>query len=219
MSTPLKLFVTLYLFTVCCVAEARIGENKGTLESRLLSRESNAIKIGNKELYAHYMKTFPLNNELSSIEDDIEIVVYYKNAQGQKPIVSKLFNGNRRPIDKPRGWLYYVGYMRGKSVIEVFKRSKGISTIESNGILQLNRGNSNWIKGELEKDILEDESKKGVPKLRPVFRYNLYRSDEAVRASVRGDVLIIFDSDLDKHISKVNYLNEVEEAPNSLSGF
>lgn len=188
-----------------CSLDARIGESKNALESRLIG--SGGIVIRNDEVEGNRRKGMPYVQYLPYLEGSVELRIYYKTDDGRKPNSSELDANNQLP-----GWDLHVVYVRGKSAIEVYKRSQGISEYEMNELLARQAGGAYWTRKEKAKaDVEEDPS---------AFGYDMVRSDAAVRAKrLGGDSLMVFDADVDRGLANLKESDLIEKAPVSVGGF
>lgn len=187
----------------------------------MLRKSDRAIEVTDNDLEEHYRGRGPILAKVRVLQDEgveIEYVVYYKVSEDSVPSTGKLWmednKGRRldRPVNKPDGWLLHVIYYRGVSVLEYYSRSKNMTSVESEGILLLNAGESHWVKGKPPKDddnVIEAK----------VFSVDHYRDDLQVYANVQGDSILLFDPRLDQRIDKLANEKAEREAPESLEGF
>lgn len=149
---------------------------------------------------------------------EAEYEVYYKINTTVIPTSKNLWHSDNRgkrsekPINEPEGWLLHVVYLNGVSVFEFYQRSQNLTEVEKNGILSINKGESEWQEGpvpEQNEDAIQPE----------IFGYNHHRADFAVYADVSGDSILLFDPRLDQMIKKRDMERAMELAPDSLDGF
>ena len=98
----------------------------------------------------------------------VEVRVYFKTDDGRTPSTKDL---NAQHM--PPGWDLHVVYVNGKSVLELFKRSQGMTEFEVNQLLTVQSGGSYW-----------KRVGKGDEKEPSAFGYEMERDDGGVRAQV-----------------------------------
>jgi len=199
--------------------EARIGEPRSALESRLIRQSGRGLEISDNDLEAFYLGRSPVFGPVSALEEEkVELVLYYKTNDDVSPSSAHLWkrdkNGRRssNPKPKPDGWMLHVAYLNGVSVLEFYQRSKPLTEFETRGLLAANQGETGWVEG---KPPADDESVL-VP---AVFPVNHYRKDFAVYGNLSDDSVLLFDPRLDALIHKKQTETAAEKAPASLDGF
>lgn len=217
---PRTFLVCSLLITAIC-AEARIGESRSTIERRVTDRNQGLV-IDDEALMRHYINQTKFRDAVLTIDSrgelvvhdnlDLSIGIYYKTIGGERAYESKLVQKNGKPIDNPDGWLYFVVYHKGKSVLEAYKKSGNVTNAEVNGLLSRNQGNSSWTPGKLPKEKYPDDYE-------PFLPHGYYRNDLEVLANSAGDTVTVFLLEIDRHLNKTKEERENEKAPDSLSGF
>ncbi|MGE9294935.1 MAG: hypothetical protein ACQKBV_01405 [Puniceicoccales bacterium] len=192
-------------------AHARIGEDRSTLERRLT--EAAAVEVTDNEIIAQHLEDAPFNGLLPTDDREIQTSVYYKKADGSRAYSSNLVDDRDRPVRAPDGWIVVVVYYKGRSVLEFYKRSGGLTEPEAHGILLLNRGGANWVKEKLPKDNYPSDDYK------PLLSHTLHRSDYQVLANNGRGGLTLYSVGFDQHLSDTKREREQESAPESLAGF
>jgi hypothetical protein len=184
------------------IAEARIGESMSTIESRLFRSGGIVYRDDATEMnrqrgmtYVKYLEMMP----------EAKVRVYFKSADGTKPKSSDMDPKRSSP-----GWDIHVLYVGGRSVLEVYKRSSGMTTSEFNQLLKIHAGDSYW-------------KKMGPPaegeKRFSVFSCDMERDDERLRAKRMGGALMVMSRELDEELAQLKAAREAEDAPISLIGF
>ncbi|WP_309397664.1 hypothetical protein [Cerasicoccus maritimus] len=218
------LFISLVIFSASL--HARIGESRSTVERRVTS-DNRGIIIDDEDLMRHYLNQAKFKNALMGMNDrgemavhenlDLTVGVYYKVVGDDRAFESQLIQKSGRhagqPVNNPAGWLYFVVYHKGKSVLEAYRHIGGITEAEVNGLLARNQESSNWARGKLPEDQYPDKDYK------PFLPQNFYRADGKVLANQDGDTLTVFMLEVDRHLSKTKQERESEDAPDSLAGF
>ena len=114
------------------------------------------------------------------------------------------------------GWDLHVLYLRGESVLEVYKRSRTISEYEFNMLLKLQAAGGFWKKVERNTKAAED----GEESPPTAFGHDMERSDGKVRAKKLGDdSLLVYNAELDTRLTRSRKASLRELAPASVSGF
>jgi len=213
MSVRLPLLViTATLLLAMFPAQARIGDSRSGLESRLRG-EGNAIPVTDERVFNQLMRHASFRQHLPDDEEKIEVAIYYKKTNDDRAFGSELVNENDRPIENPDGWLLYVVYYEGRSMIELYRRSGRISDPETNGILLLNRSSASWVRSAL------PEAQYPHDDYEPLLGHNLHRTDYKVLANSAGNSLLIFSVGFDDFLGKLKREREQSAAPESLAGF
>lgn len=190
------------------MAEARIGESQSTIERRLFA--SGGIVYRDDVIETSRQRGMPYLKFTDYFPESAQLRIYYKTDDGRKPKSSQM--EEKRISD---GWDVHVLYVRGKSVLEVYKRSKGMSDYEFNILLQLQADGGFWKK--VEKTEQEEGAEEPPPS---AFGFQMERSDGQVRAKkLGGDSLMIFNTELDMRLAQSQEADLQELAPLSVSGF
>jgi len=217
-----RLFLPLILsFIACLVVDARIGESRSTIERRI-TQGGHGLVLDDKDMIDFYLAQTPFTNVVVDrqggeyvIHSNLKLSLgaYYKLIGDGRAYESRLRGQNGQPVKEPAGWLLFVVYYNGKSVLEYYKRSAPITAAEVNGLLALNQGSSNWVREKLPQDKYPNKDYK------PVLDHALHRSDGELLANPSDNALLIFHVDIDDHLSKAKHKRESEDAPDSLAGF
>jgi len=183
--------------------EARIGERRESIERRLF--DSGGIVYRDDAIKATRRKEMPYLRFFELLPSSAEVRVYFKTADGRRPTSSELEDERMSA-----GWDLHVVYVNGRSAVEVYKRSQGISEFEFNQLLALHAGGSFW------KRLSKDEMAETVS----AFGFELVREDGQVRAKkMGGDILMFVDSEIDIKLAEMNTSSLQEKAPVSVDGF
>ena len=198
--------ILLLAFVFCAgvvphTAQARIGESRESLERRLLS--SGAVIYRDDVIEANRQRGMPYVQLLPLLEGKAEVRIYFKTDDGRRPQSSEL-----DPKRMGQGWDLHVVYLRGVSVLEVYKRSHGINEFEFNELLARQVNGSFWKKvgrGDA------DES---------VVGYEMELEDGRLRAKRLGhDSLLVVDAKLDRMLYELKREDQQSNAPASVDGF
>lgn len=196
------LCASLLITAFSSTAEARIGERRESIERRLFA--SGGIMYRDDAVEANRRNGMPYLKYFELLSGSADVRIYYKTADGRRPASSEL-EENRILA----GWDLHVVYVNGKSAIEVYKRSQGMSEFEFNQLLALHAGGSFWKK--IGRGEGADPS---------AFGYDMFRDDGAVRAKkLGGDGVMFFDARIDQSLAEMNTNDLLEKAPVSVSGF
>lgn len=213
---PQLLFLFGPLLLVVSPLSARVGESQSDLESRL-DESGRGLHITDGDLIDYHRNRSPIG-PYAELIPETEYEVYYKINTTVIPTSRNLWHADAKgkrsgkPIDRPEGWLLHVLYLNGVSVFEYYQRSQGLTSVEKNGILSINKGESEWEQGRVPKDN-EDA-------IQPqIFRHNHYRADFSIYANVSRDSILLFDPRLDQMIKERELDKAMELAPDSLDGF
>ncbi len=181
--------------------QARIGESQSTIEARLFRSGGIVYRDDATELnrqrgmaYVSYLELMP----------EASLRIYFKSADGSKPKSSDMDPRRASP-----GWDIHVLYIGGRSVMEVYKRSSGMTTVEFNQLLKLQAGDSYWKK--------LGRPAEGEKRL-SIFGCDMEREDGLVRAKGGGSLLLVA-RDLDEELARRKAQQEEADAPTSLMGF
>lgn len=196
------LCASLVITAFSSTAEARIGERRESIERRLFA--SGGIVYRDDAVKADRRKGMPYLKYFELLSDSADVRIYYKTADGRRPASSELEEKNMLA-----GWDLHVVYVNGKSAIEVYKRSQGMSDFEFNQLLALHAGGSFWKK-----------IAKGEESNPSAFGYDIFRDDGVVRGKkLGGDRVMFFDARIDQSLAEMNTNDLLEKAPVSVSGF
>lgn len=217
MSYPQVLFCKVIVFGLMSslLLDARVGESRSQLESRLLRSSGKGLEIRGDELIQFYRQQSPVYGWIEPIKDDVDLVIYFKINEDVIPTSGRLWettgNRGRRPIRRPEGWLVYVVYYRGQSVLEYYLRSQALSPYEERGLLSLHGKFDDWKRGRL-----PDSEEFRQMSVLPV---NRYLPDGSIYASVGNDHVVLYNPRLDELIAERRSELQRKEAPVSLQGF
>ncbi len=204
LGTLAALAVGFVLLSLCpLTVDARIGERRESLERRLFS--SGGIVYRDDEIEKSRRKGMPYLRYFEYLPSSSDVRIYFKTIDGHRPTSSEV-NEKRIPV----GWDLHVVYINGKSAIEVYKRSQGITDYELNHLLALHGAGSFW------KRLNEEEMGKEVS----AFGFEMVRDDGRVRAKkLGGDSIMFVDSEVDIKLAELNTTALEEKAPASVNGF
>jgi hypothetical protein len=182
-------------------AEARIGDRRESLERRLFA--SGGVMYRDDIVEEARRKGMPYMPFIEFFEGAADVRIYFKTADGRRPTSSEL-EKNRMNA----GWDIHVVYVNGKSMLEIYKRSQGLSEFEFNQLIALQGNGSGWKK--LEKGEAEASA----------FGYEMESNDGSVRAKkLGGDRLLFVDAKVDVGLAEMNESDLLEKAPISVNGF
>ena len=185
--------------------EGRVGESRTELERRLLN--SGGIVYRDENIKSNRLRGMPYMKYMDFMPDSIEIRIYYKSEDGRKPKSSDMEEKRVHP-----GWDIHVLYVRGISVLEVYKRSQPMTDPEMKLLLTTLAQGSYWKKVES-----KGSDKEVAPS---AFGFNMERKDGKVRGKRVGqDMVIVFDVDFDSRLAEMQILDDQEQAPISVNGF
>lgn len=204
-------------------AHARIGDTEAQMDARILQPGLGKnfswpkdMRRGELERIQREMPTGPFAYLLPGEADGWREQIFWKTA-----VRGQMSGGD--------GWRVHVYYLKGRSVLELYKREGAkLNEFEVNGLLAVVRGGQAWRKVEGKKD----------PKAAgdTVIGYDFELGDDGegtVRAKQQGDWLMIFHKRFDDYLieRKARWdanedLRKAEErtrnqqtAPASLEGF
>lgn len=209
------------------ICHARISENKSKLESRLLS--SNGIILREDDLLENRQTGMPYLEFEEFFPKPYEVRLYFKPADGRRPRPDELANSKltqafdrrnppRKPINaqdttvkKLDGWELHVLYVKGVSVLELYKKTSPITEHEIKHLLSLQSGRSFW----------EESSQDDLPEGKfSALGFDLKREDGLLRAKKLGSkAIMLFRSDTDEFFYKSQFKEQLEGAPESIKGF
>lgn len=182
-------------------ADARVGESKETIERRLFG--SGGIIYRDDAVENSRRKGMPYMRYLDYLSSSADVRIYYKTADGRRPMASELEEKRVQP-----GWDVHVLYIGGKSVLEIYKRSQSMSEYEMNYIIALQGGGPGW------KKVVKEELEPSV------FGYDMESADGSVRAKkLGGDSLLFVDATIDMGLAEMKTNDLLEKAPVSVNGF
>lgn len=186
--------------------EARIGERKDSVERRLFS--SGGIMYRDDAVEESRRKGMPYLKYLELMSSSTDVRIYYKTADGRRPSSKELEEKRVMP-----GWDLHVLYVDGKSAIEVYKRSQGMTDYELNQLLTLQAQGSFW------KKVDKKAKAEGEEPPPSAFGYEMELDNGSIRAKKMGNGLMIFDARLDAMLATMQDSDQQEKAPLSVSGF
>ena len=227
MDNPGSLFVFLLFVVVHLDCEARIGENRGRLESRLL--KANGIILREDNLLENRQTGMPYLEFEEFFPKPYEVKLYFKSADGRRPKPDELANTKlaqafdrrnppRKPINaqdttvkKLDGWELHVLYVKGISVLELYKKTSPVTEHEIKHLLSLQSGRSFW----------EESTQDDLPEGKfSALGFDMKREDGLLRAKKLGTkAIVLFRSDTDEFFYKSQLKEQAEEAPESVKGF
>ena len=181
--------------------QARIGESQSTIEARLF--RSGGIVYRDDATELNRQRGMPYVPHLE-LMPELRVRIYFKSADGSKPKSSDMDPKRSSP-----GWDIHVLYLGGRSVMEVYKRSSGMTKVEYNQLLKLQAGGSYWKK--------LGRPAEGEKRL-SIFGCDIEREDGSVRAKGGGSLLLI-TRELDEELARRKAQQEEADAPTSLMGF
>ena len=202
----------LILTAFSSTAEARIGERKDSLERRLFS--SGGIIYRDDVVEASRRKGMPYLKYLELMSSSTDVRVYYKTADGRRPSSKELDEKRVLP-----GWDLHVLYVDGKSAIEVYKRSQGMTDYELNQLLTLQAQGSFWKRVDKKAKPEGEEGEEGEEELPSAFGYEMELDNGSLRAKKMGNGLMVFDTRLDVMLAQMQDSDQQEKAPISVNGF
>ena len=183
--------------------DARIGERRESIERRLFS--SGGIVYRDDAIEESRRKGMPYLRYFEYLPSSSDVRIYFKTSDGRRPTSSELEDKRMSA-----GWDLHVVYVGGKSAIEVYKRSQGMSEHEFNHLMALHAEGSFWKR-------LSKEDKTEVVS---AFGFEMIRDDGRVRAKKLGrDAVMFVDSEVDIKLAERNTSDLQEKAPVSVEGF
>jgi hypothetical protein len=151
--------------------------------------------------YLKYMDFMP---------DSTEVRIYYKTIDGRKPKSSDMEEKRVHP-----GWDIHVVYVRGISVLEVYKRSQPMTDPEMKLLLATLAQGSYWKKVDSKRS--QESGEKAPPS---AFGYDIERSDGKIRGKMAGqNMVMVFDAAFDGGLAEMQVSDDQERAPDSVNGF
>ena len=192
-------------------AEARIGERQESIERRLFA--SGGIMYRDDVVEASRRKGMPYTQFFDYLPSSADVRIYFKTVDGRRPSSKEL--EEKRLVS---GWDLHVVYVGGKSVMEVYKRSQGLSSHELNQLLMLNANGSFWKKIEKPRPPAAGETTE--EKSPSALGCDMETDNKQVRAKkMGGDGLIFVDAQLDRVLATEKESDLLEQAPLSVGGF
>ncbi|MFP4261237.1 MAG: hypothetical protein ACLFS1_09180 [Opitutales bacterium] len=196
------LLCPLFVVLAPAPAQARIGESRSSLETRLFN--SGGVEYNDDDMVASRKKGKPYTKLDGVMPASADVRIYYKSAEGIRTKPSEL-SGRR----VGSGWDVHVLYINGKSVMELYERSGSMSDFEMNRLLAVQSGGSFW------KKVGKDD--KEMPS---AFGFSMIRDDEKVRAKKSGrNGLLFVNSQFDTRLKEIKEADLQEKAPVSVQGF
>ncbi|MGC6504987.1 MAG: hypothetical protein ACON39_00245 [Coraliomargaritaceae bacterium] len=185
--------------------EARIGESRDSLERRLLN--AGGIVYRDDVVESNRRRNMPYMKFLEFMPDSTDLRIYYKTIDGRKPKSSDMEEQRVHP-----GWDIHVLYVRGVSMLEVYKRSQPMTDPEMKLLLATLAQGSYWKK--VDKTATEEAEGDSA------FGFDMERHDGKVRGKKIGQTTVmIFDSALDIRLAEMRVEDDQERAPASVNGF
>ena len=183
--------------------DARIGERRESIERRLFS--SGGIVYRDDTIKESRRKGMPYAQYLEYLPSSSDVRIYFKTSDGRRPSSSEL---NDRQMSA--GWDLHVVFVNGKSAIEVYKRSQGMTEQEFNRLMAIHASGSFWKRlGKEDKD-----------EMMSAFGFEMVRDDGLVRARKLGrDSVLFFDTEIDVELAEMKTSDLQKRAPVSVNGF
>lgn len=186
-------------------AEARIGESREAIERRLFS--AGAIIYRDDQIETNRRRSMPYMKYMDFMPESVELRIYFKAPDDRKPKSSQMEEKRMQP-----GWDLHVLYVRGKSVLEVYRRSQSMTEPELNLLLTALAEGCYW------KKVSPDPNNKEA--LPTAFGYDMERSDSLVRGKKMGsNSLMVYDVNFDAGLAEMQIEDDLERAPGSVKGF
>ena len=158
-----------------------------------------------------------------------EVRLYFKPADGRRPKPEELANNKltqafdrRSPARKPLsainttqkkldGWELHVLYVKGSSVLEVYKKTSDITEFEIKHLLVLQAGRSFW----------QESTPEDLPDGKfSALGFQLVRDDGQLRAKKLGSrAIMIFRTQTDEFFHTAQQKDQTQLAPESIEGF
>ena len=183
--------------------DARIGERRELIERRLFS--SGGIVYRDDTIEESRRRGMPYSQYLEYLPSSSDVRIYFKTSDGRRPTSSEL--SDRR---MSAGWDLHVVYVNGKSAIEVYKRSQGMTEQEFNRLMAIHAGGLFW----------KRLGKEDIDEVVSAFGFDMIRDDGLVRARKLGkDSVLFFDTEIDVELAETKTSDLQEKAPVSVDGF
>ena len=210
MKCPIQLGTSVSVFAGLLIGsllpsslDARIGERRESIERRLFS--SGGIVYRDDTIEESRRKGMPYAQYLEYLPSSSDLRIYFKTSDGRRPTSSEL--SDRR---MSAGWDLHVVYVNGKSAIEVYKRSQGMTEHEFNRLMAIHAQGSFW------KRLSKEDKAETVS----AFGFEMIRDDGLVRArKLGGDSVLFFDTKIDLELAEMKTSDLQEKAPVSVEGF
>ena len=203
MNSNYFVLVPFILTTFCTFLNARVGEDRLTLEQRL--NISGGYQYRQESVIQNRQRGMPYNKFIDFFPNQTEIRIYYKTLDGRKPLSKDIL-----PNKMLEGWDVHVIYIAGKSVFELYRRSSNLNDFEFSALLKLQAGNSFWEKKQKE----EDEPTSSA------FGFDYEKKDGSLRAKkIGGNTLLIVSRQFDSFLAEELKNDQMESLPSSIKGF
>lgn len=185
--------------------KGRIGESVESIERRILA--NGGIVYRDEEIKSNRQRGMPYLAFMDYLPESVELRIYFKSHDGKKPRSSSLDKKKMHP-----GWDIHIFYQKGKSVLEVYRRSQSMTDAEKNLLLGVLADGSFW------KRVQSGKEDKGMPPT--AFGYNILRDDSRIRGKISGNnSIMVFDVAFDAAIAGLRMQDQQEQAPISIKGF
>ncbi|HPA20972.1 MAG TPA: hypothetical protein PLU30_24700 [Verrucomicrobiae bacterium] len=179
-------------------SHARIGERRTDIERRLMEKKT-AITYGNDRVEGKLTdKTVPYRHlALAEVfPPECQHAFYFKKVLDEKVTPQDI---EKLPADKahqretyPDGWDIHVMFLKDASVMECYRLNhERLNEFQINGLLELNKGASKW------REVLDTDTAEPS-----VFGYDYVTEDGKLRAKLYGNMLIIYNAELDRTMMK-----------------
>jgi len=221
------IFVVISIAAIYSPILARIGDSKSNLESRLL--KANGIVLREDSLLENRQTGMPYLEYEEYYPKPYEVRLYFKPADGRRPKPEELVNNKltqafdrRSPARKPLsainttqkkldGWELHVLYVKGSSVLEVYKKTSDITEFEIKHLLVLQAGRSFW----------QESTPEDLPDGKfSALGFQLVRDDGQLRAKKLGSrAIMIFRTQTDEFFHTAQQKDQTQLAPESIEGF
>ena len=168
---------------------------------------AGGIQYRDDALEANRRSGMPYGGLTIMLEDAGEVRIYFKTVDGRKPRSSEM-----EAKGMAEGWELHVLFLRGLSVLEVYRRSRPITEYEMNRLLGLQADRSHW----------ERVDPKQLPKdaAPTVLGYSMVRNDGVLRANrLDPQTLLIVKTEFDAAMAAMRDADLQELAPQSVRGF
>ena len=210
MKYPIQSGAITSIFAVLVIAsflpftlDARIGESRESIERRLFS--SGGIIYRDDTIEESRRKGMPYAQYLEYLPSSSDVRIYFKTSDGRRPASSEL--SDRR---MSAGWDFHVVYVKGKSAIEVYKRSQGMTEQEFNRLMAIHANGSFW------RRLGKEDNTEVVS----AFGFDMIRDDGLVRARKLGrDSVLFFGTEIDVELAEMKTSDLQKKAPVSVDGF
>jgi len=220
-------FAGISIAAISSPISARIGDSKSNLESRLL--KANGIVLREDSLLENRQTGMPYLEYEEYFPKPYEVRLYFKPADGRRPKPEELANNKltqafdrRSPARKPLsaidttqkkldGWELHVLYVKGNSVLEVYKKTSDITEFEIKHLLVIQAGKSFW----------QESTPQDLPDGKfSALGFQLARDDGQLRAKKLGSrAIMIFRTQTDEFFHAAQQKDQTQLAPESIEGF